>query len=53
MVGLLLDCDAGTLAVKKNGMRLGVAATGLKREFCWVALLFFKSSVRIAAAAAW
>jgi hypothetical protein len=29
VVGLLLDCDAGTLTVKKNGKRLGVAATGL------------------------
>ena len=23
VVGLLLDCDAGTMDVKKNGMRLG------------------------------
>jgi hypothetical protein len=29
VVGLLLDCDAGTLAVKNNGARLGVAVTGL------------------------
>jgi hypothetical protein len=29
VVGLLLDCDVGTLTVKKNGKRLGVAATGL------------------------
>jgi hypothetical protein len=28
VVGPLLDCDAGTLAVEKNGVRLGVAATG-------------------------
>jgi hypothetical protein len=34
VVGLLLDCDAGTLAVKKNGKRLGVAATGLTGKFC-------------------
>ena len=27
--GLLLDCDAGTLTVKKNGRQLGVAASGL------------------------
>jgi hypothetical protein len=37
VVGLLLDCDAGTLSVKKNGRRLGVAATGLTGEFCWAA----------------
>jgi hypothetical protein len=34
VVGLLLDCDAGTLAVKKNGARLGVAATGRTGELC-------------------
>jgi hypothetical protein len=34
-VGLLLDCDAGTLTVKKNGKRLGVAVTGgLTWELC-------------------
>jgi hypothetical protein len=39
VVGLLLDCDAGTLTVKKNGARLGVAATGLTGELCWAAAL--------------
>ena len=39
-VGLLLDCDAGTLTVKKNGVRLGVARTGLTGEFCWAATLW-------------
>jgi hypothetical protein len=39
VIGLLLDCDAGTLTVKKNGARLGVAATGLTGEFCWAAAL--------------
>jgi hypothetical protein len=39
VVGLLLDCDAGTLTVKKNGKRLGVAATGLAGKFCWAAAL--------------
>jgi hypothetical protein len=33
VIGLLLDCDAGTLAAKKNGKRLGVAVTGLMGEF--------------------
>ena len=58
VVGLLLDCDAGTLAVKKNGARLGVAATGLTGEFCWAASLYNEdNSVQIgaadAAAAGW
>ena len=53
VVGLLLDCDAGTLTVKKNGARLGVAATGLTGEFCWAAAMFDlgkAGAVRIAAA---
>jgi hypothetical protein len=35
VVGLLLDCDAGTLTVKKNGTRLGVARIGLAGQWCW------------------
>jgi hypothetical protein len=51
VVGLLLDCDAGTLTVKKNGRRLGVAATGLAGEFCWVASMRHGTGMlRIAAA---
>jgi hypothetical protein len=56
VVGLLLDCDAGTLAVKKNGKRLGVAATGLTGNFCWAAALHSPTDgsridrIRIAAA---
>ena len=47
---LLLDCDAGTLAVKKNGKRLGVAATGLTGELCWAASMHQNQHVmRIAA----
>ena len=42
VVGLLLDCDAGTLTVKKNGARLGVAFTGLAGELCWAASLYSK-----------
>jgi hypothetical protein len=58
VVELLLDCDAGTLAAKKNGKWLGVAATGLKRlgvaglagEFCWAAALKNdKNAVRVRA----
>jgi hypothetical protein len=39
VVGLLLDCDAGTLSAKKNGARLGVARTGLTGEWCWAAAM--------------
>jgi hypothetical protein len=46
VVGLLLDCDAGTLTVKKDGVRLGVAATGLRGEFCWAAALWAYAPVR-------
>ena len=49
MIGLLLDCDAGTLNVKKNGKRLGVAATGLTGELCWAVLMLRSGKVRIAA----
>jgi hypothetical protein len=33
---LLLDSDAGTLTVKKNGVMLGVAvSSGLTGDLCW------------------
>ena len=36
MLRLLLDSDAGTLTVKKNGTLLGVAVTsGLTGDLCW------------------
>ena len=51
VVGLLLDCDAGTLTVKKNGVRIGVSQTGLTGAFCWSAAMADKTTrVRIAAA---
>jgi hypothetical protein len=53
VVGLLLDCDAGTLAVKKNGKLLGVAATGLTGELCWAASISGDATIRIAAADGW
>jgi hypothetical protein len=53
VVGLLLDCDAGTLAVKKNGKFLGVAATGLTGELCWAASMYADATIRIAAADGW
>jgi hypothetical protein len=38
---LLLDSDAGTLTVKKNGTLLGVAATsGLTGDLCWAVSMF-------------
>ena len=38
-VGLLLDLNVGTLAVYKNGRRLGVMKRGLSGEYCWLAML--------------
>lgn len=35
-VGLLLDLDAGTLAVYKNGRRLGIMKDGLSGEYSWL-----------------
>jgi hypothetical protein len=48
---LLLDSDAGTLTVKKNGTLLGVAATsGLTGDLCWaVSCAGAGDSVRIKA----
>ena len=46
---LLLDSDAGTLTVKKNGTLLGVAVTsGLTGNLCWALACYSEeSSVRI------
>ena len=47
---LLLDSDAGTLTVKKNGTLLGVAATGgLTGDLCWAVASGDGESVRIKA----
>ena len=49
---MLLDSDAGTLTVKKNGTLLGVAVTnGLTGDLCWAVATGFASgsSVRIKA----
>ena len=35
-IGMLLDLDAGTLAVYKNGRRLGVMRDELSGDYCWV-----------------
>jgi hypothetical protein len=38
---LLLDSDAGTLTVKKNGTLLGVAVTtGLTGDLCWAVSMY-------------
>jgi hypothetical protein len=47
VIGLLLDCDAGTLTVKKNGKQLGLVATGLTGEFWWAAALNLSSAISI------
>ena len=50
VIGLLLDCGAGTLTVKRNGELLGVAVTGLTGELCWAASMHQTQHVmRIAA----
>jgi hypothetical protein len=47
---LLLDSDAGTLTVKKNGTLLGVAVTsGLTGDLCWAVTCSTGDSVRIKA----
>ena len=47
---LLLDCDAGTLTVKKNGTLLGVAVTeGLTGDLCWAVAVHRADRVRIKA----
>ena len=50
VVGLLLDCDAGTLTAKKNRTQLGVAVTGLSGGLCWGVSMYEKDAVRIAVA---
>ena len=46
-VGLLLNIDEGTLAVYKNGVRLGILKEGLSGEYCWYTTLYDHSTVRI------
>ena len=43
-VGLLLDLDEGTLAVYKDGRKLGVMKSGLAGPYCWVVSMFHKDS---------
>jgi len=38
-IGFVLNLNAGTLDVYKNGRRLGTAKTGLFGEYCWVVSL--------------
>jgi hypothetical protein len=45
---LLLDSDAGTLTVKKNGTLLGEMVTsGLTGDLCWAVSVYVAGSVRI------
>ena len=47
---LLLDSDAGTLTVKKNGVLLGVAVSeGLTGDLCWAVAVHRADGVRIKA----
>eukprot|EP01046_Picozoa_sp_COSAG06_P005008 COSAG06_NODE_218_length_20036_cov_21.649446_7_plen_414_part_00 len=48
-IGLLLDFGSGSLTVFRNGVRLGVMATGLEGEYSWAANLVSQhDSVHIA-----
>ena len=38
-IGMLLDLDAGTLSIYKNGRRLGIMKDEIMGEDCWVATL--------------
>ena len=40
IIGMLLDLDEGTLAVYKNGRRLGVMKNRLSGEYCWFTSLY-------------
>ena len=47
-IGMLLDLDAGTLSIYKNGRRLGTMLDGLSGEYCWTATMWdYGDSVRI------
>ena len=39
VISLLIDLDAGTLSVFKNGRRLGIMKSGLSGEYCWMLAL--------------
>mmetsp|Transcript_31903 Transcript_31903/g.67075 ORF Transcript_31903/g.67075 Transcript_31903/m.67075 type:complete len:308 (-) Transcript_31903:41-964(-) len=43
-ISLLLDLNAGTLAVYKNGQRLGVMKDNLAGEYCWMTYMRTQSS---------
>merc|ERR1711957_607715 len=47
VLGLLLDLDAGTLAVYKDGRRLGVLKRGLTGDYCWMATIWKSCRVTI------
>jgi len=39
-IGMVLDLDAGTLCVYKNGRRLGIMKDGLSGDYCWAATIW-------------
>ena len=50
LYAIKLDCDAGTLTVKKNGTVLGVAvAEGLTGDLCWAVAVHTAERARIKA----
>ena len=46
-IGLLLDLDAGTLSVFKNGRRLGVMKDGLSGEYVWFVSVFSACTISL------
>lgn len=48
ILGMLLDLDAGTLSIYKNGQRVCVMKDGLSGEYCWTTTIWsYDESVRI------
>jgi hypothetical protein len=50
VVGLLLDCDAGTLTVEKNGAHRKSGADRTDGGFCWGVPMYEEDAVHIAVA---
>ena len=46
-IGLLLDCDEGTVTVFRNGTKLGKIDEGLDSEYNWAVALHSNASARI------
>jgi len=39
-IGMVLDLDAGTLCVYRNGRRLGIMKDGLSGDYCWTTTIW-------------